>query len=467
MRPPADRLNLYIVTFNCARHQIPTDRFASHLFDALPNNPAGEDDYDDASGGGEGGGGQAPEILVLALQEIAPIAYAFLGGLFLNQYYDAFDQAVHLAVSKRWAGNSVSYVSMLQKNCGLTAIMVYVRSDVAGRTSCLQSAEVGLGVQQMGNKGAVGARLRYMVEDQGNDAVNLTFVSAHLAPMEYAFARRNEDWKGIVERLVFTREHGGAGNNNKEGGGEETIALLREPDALGCSDDQSGIFVPSTYLFLAGDLNYRTSDTMPQKDDRDRFPQPTADTNSRRHYSQLLKDDQLTREVQNNRTLHSLSEAPINFPPTYKYSEEARRAAAEDGEPKEWKWASSRWPSWCDRILYLDVPSWIKGIGHVEPQVYDALPLFPTSDHRAVALSVSVPLKAIPEPGVGQTEDVRLSAPFALDAEWERKRAAARTKEIIVGCMAYLGLTWEGNALLLASISAIGGWLVLRSILGG
>ncbi|KAL2013706.1 hypothetical protein VTN00DRAFT_1231 [Thermoascus crustaceus] len=463
MGPPTDRLNLYILTFNCARYQIQTDRFASHLFDALPNNPAR--DHDDASRGGRRHPYEVPEILVLSLQEIAPIAYAFLGGSFLNQYYDAFDQAVHLAVSKQWADNNVSYVNMLRKNSGLTAIMVFVRSDVAGRISCIQTAEVGLGVQQMGNKGAVGARLRYMVEDQSNDAVDLTFVSAHLAPMECAFERRNKDWKGIVERLVFTREKGGAGN--REGGGEESVALLRKPDSRSCSDGQSGIFMPTTYLFLAGDLNYRTSDTIPQKDDRNRFPQPTTDTNSRRHYSQLLKDDQLTRELQNNRTLHNLSEAPITFPPTYKYSDEARRAAAQDGEPKEWKWASSRWPSWCDRILYLDVPSWIKGIGHVEPHVYDALPLFPTSDHRAVALSVSVPLKAIPEPGVGQTEDVRLSAPFALDTDWECKRAAARTKEIIVGCIAYLGLTWEGNALLLASIGAVGGWLVLRSILGG
>lgn len=455
-----DNLNLYILSFNCARNLIESDRFASHFFDALPNS---SNSARDATRGRRPY--EVPDIIVLSLQEIAPIACAFLGGAFLTPYFDAFDRAIHLAVSKRWAHN-VSYVQMLRENCGMIGIMVYVRSDVTWRISHIETAQVGVGVQQMGNKGAVGARLHYMVEeDQGNnETLDLTFVAAHLAAVEYACERRNEDWRGIVERLVFARK----GAVDREGG-EETVALLRDPASGFSGSHYSGIFVPTSYLFLAGDLNYRTSDTLPLKDDYHRFPQPTTDTNSSRHYSQLLKQDQLTREIQNNRTLHGLLEAPVTFPPTYKYSAEARLAAQQDGEPKEWKWEKSRWPSWCDRILYLDVPPWMEGIGRVEPHVYDALPLFPTSDHRAVALSVSVPLKPISEPEeVGQTEDVRLSAPFTLDADWERKRAAARTKEIIVGCLAYLGLTREGNGLLLATgIGAIGGWLVLRSLLGG
>lgn len=451
-----DRLNLYILTFNCARNLVPTDRFASHLFDVLPQSNASPQQSV-----------APPELLVLSLQEIAPIAYAFLGGSLLVPYFDAFRSAVDLAAAKCWPDDDVKYVNVVTKNCGLTGIMVFVRSDQAEKISWIETAEVGVGLQEMGNKGAVGVRLGYLEGDSGDDTVDLTFVAAHLAPMEDAVERRNEDWRGIVERLVFSKE---GPNGGKEGVDEtdeqdEAAALLQDQRR-----SQSGIFVPTSHLFFAGDLNYRTSDLGPTIDDRARFPQLDADVDSPAHHSRLLKYDQLTREMQAQRTLHGLSEAPITFAPTYKYSLEARLAAAEGSqdELKEWKWAKNRWPSWCDRILYLDLPPWMQG-GRIQPRGYDVLPLFPTSDHRAVALSVSVPLKPISPPATANpSDDIRLSPPFAIDRDWHSKRAAARTKELLVGGLAYLGLTREGNGLLLATtLGVAGGWLVLRSIFEG
>ncbi|KAL9133054.1 MAG: hypothetical protein Q9175_005774, partial [Cornicularia normoerica] len=57
-------LKIYAVTFNCGRELIDPSVFSNHLFSALANPTA-------------------PDILVLCLQEIAPIAYSFLGGSFL------------------------------------------------------------------------------------------------------------------------------------------------------------------------------------------------------------------------------------------------------------------------------------------------------------------------------------------------------------------------------------------------
>lgn len=442
-----DFLNIYLLTFNCGRTPVDVDLFATHLFDALPAPTRNRDNPSSF---------EPPELIVLCLQEIAPIAYAFVGGSFLAPYFALFDKVVEQAVSKRW---DAEYTSLVRDNTGMTGLLVYARSDVADRVSRIDAAHVGVGLQQMGNKGAVGARLGYLTNEEDSPPMDLTFIAAHLAPMEFAVDQRNEDWRSIVERLVFSRR-GTASDRSFEGENEdERTALLRDSTEGSNRGGQEGMFVPTTYLFFGGDLNYRTSNTAPTKDDLVRFPRAGADPDSPAHYSQLLKDDQLAREMRLSRCLHGLSEARIDFPPTYKYS-------GLGANEEDWRWAQKRWPSWCDRILYLDTPSWMRGVPAIKPQAYDALPLFPTSDHRPVALAVSVPLKSIRIPDeVAEEADVRLTAPFPLDPDWEVKRSTAGVKEVVVGLVAYLGLTWEGNGVLLAStLGVLGTWLVLRSL---
>ncbi|KAH8702432.1 Endonuclease/exonuclease/phosphatase [Talaromyces proteolyticus] len=418
-------LHFYILTFNCARNLIHRERFAAHLFDVLPPSKA------------------APEVLVLNLQEIAPIAYGFLGGSFIDPYVDAFNDAVNAACKIRWPREEVKYVNHVTNNCGLTVLLVFVRSDVADRISWTDTAEVGVGVQEMGNKGAVGARLGYSYSS--DETVDFTFVAAHIAPMEDAYHRRNQDWRSIVERLVFTK--GSPGRGEIDDRDEDTARLLQEERNSG----QSSMYTPRSHLFFAGDLNYRTSDVPPAIKDYARFPQPDAAPEDAAHYSRLLTNDQLTRERRAKRTLYGLSEAAINFPPTYKYSYQAQLAALEDKEPTVWQWSKHRWPS-C-----------------VQVHGYNALPLFPTSDHRAVALAVTVPLKPIPRPPPSSfDDDVRVNPPFSIDPNWKSRRVSARVKEAVVGGLAYLVLTREGNGFLLAAaIGMFGGWFVLQSLVMG
>ena len=453
-------LGAYILTFNCARTFVDVDLFATHFFNSLPHT---------ANSSTSTQSSEPPELIVLCLEEIAPVAYAFLGGSYLEPYFHSFRHVVDKTVAKRWDADT-SYDILVRDNSGMTGLLVFARSDIVDRISWIDSARVGFGFQQMGNKGAVGARLGYSTDGQPGNTVDLTFIAAHLAPMEYAWEQRNKDWQTIVERLVFSREQNTKRRNVEAGGdSEESAALLQEPNDRDTND--RGLFIPTTYLFLAGDLNYRTSNTIPLKGDHIRFPRFNADPNSPQHYLQLLKEDQLTREMRNSRCFQGFSEAPITFPPTYKYTSAARRAAREaadngTSELQEWNWTSSRWPSWCDRILYLDTPSWMKGGKKVQPHKYDSLPLFPTSDHRAVALSVSIPLDTIQLPqDIDPATDVRLAAPFSVDPEWRSKRDTARTKEIVVGFLAYLVMTWEGNGVLFASVLGItGAWLVLGSV---
>lgn len=183
----------------------------------------------------------------------------------------------------------------------------------------------------------------------------------------------------------------------------------------------------------------------------------------------MLKEDQLSSELKAQRTCHGLKEAPIDFPPTYKYSDK-QRAIAEKDDGIMWDWAKHRWPSWCDRILYTELPVWMKAkdpSASVKIHRYTALPLMSTSDHRPVVLSLSIPATAIPPPdNIGTGNDIRLSPPFDIDPNWKYKRAAARKRELVVGTVAFLSLTSEGRIILLATlIGAFGGWWIINGLL--
>lgn len=444
-----DSLGVYVLTFNCARNLVDDDVFANHFFDALPAS---------------GAGSSAPDLIFLSLQEIAPIAYSFLGGSYLLPYFNAFRRAVQKAAAQKWNHH---YVDFLTDNTGMTGLMLFARDDTLSRIAWIDTAHVGVGVQEMGNKGAVGTRLGYVVEGHPSKTVDLTFVAAHLAPMEDCYEQRNKDWKSIVERLVFTHDSKIPVERSSE---DENTSLLDDAASAHAEGSRRDLFAPNAYLFLAGDLNYRTSNVGPSIEEIEHFPRRNVDLDHPLHYSHLLKNDQLVREMSYGRTFHSLSEAPINFPPTYKYSDAAREAVRRglDADNLEWKWSNHRWPSWCDRVLYLDQPSWVGEAGKVQPLAYDALPLFAQSDHRPVALVASVPLR--PSDASSNTENtrpgLRAVAPFSIDPSWKSKRDTARRKEIVVGAVAYLGLTREGNGLLLASLLGIlGACFILRSML--
>jgi len=446
-------LSTYALTFNCGRIPINPAIFSTHLFSALPPRSP------------------APDILLLCLQELSPIAYSFLGGSYLVPYLSPFRHAVTLAGA---ALDNASYVNIITRNVGMTAIMVFVLRDQTSQVRWLETAEVGVGVYEMGNKGAVGVRMGWSI---GDETLELCFVSAHLAPMEDALQRRNEDWKNVVRGLVFKPVSPTAVRKSTtqrlphESSSDDTETLLSPTEDAGEDSipPMTGIYSPTTHLIFAGDLNYRTSSTKPSENAYLTYPQPTKNISAPEHYSHLLSSDQLTPERLAGRTLHGLQEAPIDFPPTYKYSEKARASAPISDASEYWDWSKHRYPSWCDRILYLDMPPWMKRV-RIQVQGYKALPLMATSDHRPVACSFSIPAKPITEPAKEEEEeaglDVRLVPPFGIDPLWREKREAARTKEVVVGIASYLALTWEGRGIFIAVVfGAVGGWAVVGSLL--
>ncbi|KAI7153316.1 DNase I-like protein [Hortaea werneckii] len=464
-------LNVYLTTFNCGRKPVNIDYFSHFLFDGLSkSNPL------------------PPDLLVLSLQEIAPIAYGFLGGTLLTPYFARFTQAVADAARNTFSGQNVLYHEPIVRNAGMTAIMIFAREEVWHRIQGVESAGVGVGLWEMGNKGAVGVRLS--VGGSEEEETPFTFVAAHLAPMEPEWEQRNQDWKSICENLVFEPEYPPNDTKNPH---PETEPLLSKPSSSSSADQTSPatLFHPPTNLFFLGDLNYRASDTPPVPGNpANPWPQPaTNDPADPHHYTHLLQHDQLLREKAAGKTLHNLLEAPITFLPTYKYSSPAQKRASHsvqttsirkadgrtntvtqiqpaspssggegEGEPGKDLWAPHRTPSWCDRILYRPKhPS-----RPVEVREYVPLPVQPTSDHQPVVLACTVS-----RGGVIREQGEEVKVPFSIRDDWKDRRLAARKLEVLVGVMAYLGLTWEGRLVVLGSVVGIvGGWWVLGALVG-
>ena len=455
-----------VLTFNCGREPVKPTLFGKHISNALKNGPA-------------------HDILVVSIQEICPLAHAFLGGTSMSFYYQKLNEAVVAATGER------TYTNICTKNLGITAIIIYVRQDRKGYIGSVESTSTGVGWLEVGNKGAVGVKLSWLAGP--GRYIDLTFVAAHLAPHEPGVERRNQDWMHIVQRLVFERvwisnkrlealqrEESASGNLGPGRGlGEREPLLGNNMDSSLSGNKEasnlSTVYTPMAYIFIAGDLNYRTAATGPRPEDYAKYPKFPDSSDS---IKQLFSNDQLTAELKAGRTLHGFKESKIHFPPTYKYSsakQQELEAKEDDGtfeeylsDPKvEMGYAQHRWPSWCDRILYLSP--------FVEPHAreakltinfYKSLPLMSTSDHQPVIASFLIPpdrTVSATDERIASLDDYRIHAPFPVDPLWHEKFVAARRMEFAVGVAAFLGLTWRGNSILLAVILGVVGAVVVSN----
>lgn len=448
-------LDLYLLTFNCARNLVDPAALAPSLFSALaPSTPI-------------------PDVLAISLQEVSPIAYAFLGGSFLDPYFKRVHETVHRAVELRSNGTTDSGVQLKHvttRSLGLTALMIFARPEVVDRMIWMQYASAGVGLWDMGNKGAVAVRLGIACPtEEEEETLSLTFTSAHLAPFETNFEARNRDWEALVRNLAFENDEGSGSHVSLSQPGEAEAEPLLASCALSegtqsqAPPEGTGLFAhTNAALFIAGDLNYRTSDSPPTKVAHHPLaepnppytgPPPPDTISSTQQYERLLADDQLTRELEAGRTLHNMSELPITFPPTYKITHSSSAAP----ESEDWSWAAHRYPSWCDRILFYSSDA--SGKDKVlEPLRYDALPIQRTSDHRPVALSVRIYDKNMGEARVSPEKE----APFPINPDWRQRRDSARRFEVLVGVASYLVLTGKGRAMMLGALGvALGTWWLL------
>lgn len=456
-------MDVFILTFNAAKRQINIPVFARHLCNAFGQNAT-----------------SLPEMVVISLQEMAPLAQAFIGSYVLHPYFQRYESAVNIAASKFAAEEERQdrpkdrpYTLVTARNVGMTGIMLFARDPSAVEN--LQVAEVGFGAGDMANKGAAGLRMLYKRQNEEDGSVlastELTFVSAHLAAMEWNLNKRNKNWESIVSGLVFEdpkkiaerpllqpTSHGSDDDEDAQG-------LLSQESTQKALHDIS-IYKPGSHLFVSGDLNYRLSKTSPASGST--FPE--TDPESPNYYTRFLSHDQLTAEKSAGRTLQGLSEAPINFPPTYKLvlspksepQTELGRIGDEedDADQVEWSWALHRWPGWCDRVLFFDIPWWVQNTvrdAKMKIRTYDALPAVRSSDHRAVFLRLDVPMLdpdvLQPTESACETElsgerqqpvDPRVKLPFPVDFQTWEHRAMVRKWESTIGWSMLISQSKQG-----------------------
>ncbi|KAI0458025.1 DNase I-like protein [Xylaria acuta] len=468
-------LDVFILTFNAAKEQIDPCVFASHLRNAFAQGATG-----------------LPELIVICLQEMAPLAQSFIGSYMIEPFFQSYASAVDIAASSHVAQKPVQsreanqdayqdepqdspYALVTTRHVGMTGIMLFALNPSALQD--LRSTEVSFGAGDMANKGAVGLRMLFSKQDAAGRKrqTELTFVGTHLAPHEWNLEKRNKNWETIVSGLLFEdpRELRGiksahltpgasASDSDDEGGS----LLSHGPNERAVHDIT--IYKPGSHLFVAGDLNYRISKTSPT----DKSDFPDLDRNSPNYFRRFLALDQLTLEKAAGRTLHGLRESSIPFPPTYKLKiadtkatqneiQTQRNAGSTVHDVVRWEWASHRWPGWCDRVLYLGIPRWVPPSSatteiRMDTIAYDALPAVRTSDHRAVFLRLMVPVL---EPSMlappqdlrtMDSNDPRIKLPYPVDFDSWAKRARFKKWESIIGWSMLISQSKKGTAFFLA-----------------
>lgn len=376
----SNKRNLLLFTFNCAKNHQPANVIKNALTEALTNTAS-------------------PELVAVGLEEVSPIMEGCFDDsqAFINPIKSGIEQSL---------GNNYQLVG--KRVIGAVAILVY--HDVT-RVKIIDSrtAAVRCGLYLSGLKGGVGVRLIVRdVDGTSEDDEEFTFVNAHLAANEGQKQKklRNANFHTIATSLNF--------------------------------NDGYGFYKPGSHLFFMGDLNYRaTQEVVGNEDESQQNGEESEGLLNALEGSENdnTKRDELLFEIGNKRVLFGFKEAPIKFPPTYKY---------QVGNPQN-LYKANRTPSWCDRILYLGY----KELGSEIILKYESLPSVLTSDHKPVYLGIAVPRYQSPV-SIQLTphrETDNLSLEFNKNAAmWD---TVGSKVDLIIGWALYLVGSTRGRLILL------------------
>uniref|UniRef100_A0A0E0M4U7 Inositol polyphosphate-related phosphatase domain-containing protein n=1 Tax=Oryza punctata TaxID=4537 RepID=A0A0E0M4U7_ORYPU len=201
-----------------------------------------------------------------------------------------------------------NYVRIVSKQMVGIYVSIWVSRKLRQHVNNLEVASVGVGLLgYMGNKGSISISMSLF-------QTRMCFVCSHLASGHKRGdqQKRNSDVDEILQRTRFS-----------------SLFAAGQPQKIPSHDQ----------IFWFGDLNYRID--MPDAEIRDLV--------AMKRWDDLLKSDQLTKELTSGNTFAGWKEGLINFPPTYKYETNSSRYVGE--KPNEV--GNKRSPAWCDRILWL------------------------------------------------------------------------------------------------------------------
>ncbi|XP_069842798.1 phosphatidylinositol 3,4,5-trisphosphate 5-phosphatase 2A-like [Dendropsophus ebraccatus] len=222
-------------------------------------------------------------------------------------------------------------------------LVLLVKEEYEYLISHVQTSTVRTGISNtLGIRGAVGVSFNF-------NRVSLGFVTCHLVSGVDKVQKRNQSFAEILGGLKL---------------GDETLRSFQLPLRL-------------TYLFWAGDLNYKLD--MP-------FQDVLQCIYSGQH-QRLLPVDQLNQEREKKKILLGFKEHPITFPPTCRYE---RGSRAYDLQKAKTTGTRIFAPSWSDRILWTSYPG-----TEVKCSSYGCTNDIVTSDHSPVFSTFEVGLNAL------------------------------------------------------------------------
>ncbi|KAI9889689.1 MAG: hypothetical protein M1814_005090 [Vezdaea aestivalis] len=342
-----DEVNALVVTWNAGAskpHDLRYDERDANFFRELfKNRPA-------------------PEILVFGFQELVDLERKSTAARSLfhsSKKKDTSEQEHMRHQYREWRSHLERIINeimpgddtyFLYHNASLIGLFtcVFIKSAAKKRVKKLDASEVKRGMGGLtGNKGAI--IIRFLFDDS-----SICFLNCHLAAGQDQSKQRNIDLAAILESSDLAPERNPINQvNNFVGGGDGSMVLDHE------------------ICILNGDLNYRISSMT-----RDGAIKAAKALDLPR----LLERDQLLQGYKSDPEfrLRAFNEAPICFPPTYKY---------DVGTDTYDTSSKARVPSWCDRILY-------RGLGRVKQLDYCRHEVH-ASDHRPVSAAFKFWVKTV------------------------------------------------------------------------
>ncbi|GAA5931353.1 uncharacterized protein JCM15063_001443 [Sporobolomyces koalae] len=294
-----------------------------------------------------------PDLVSFNFQELIDLSDLTLAArtfLFATKHHDVTLRYKHWSALlsetvRQYFGADYELV-IEEKLVGLYTVL-FARKNIACRIRDVESRGIKTGFSaHYGNKGSVLLRLTI-------DETSICLINSHLAAGTSAPGRRERDLIEIFDSgPKFTRPS--SGRKAYIGGGDGTHI----------SDSEIVIF--------SGDLNFRIE--LP------RAQVLSMLANSPTAIQDLQVYDELTQLKRTNPSfrLRNMREAPICFPPTYKYDHSSTNY---DTSVKQ------RTPSWCDRILWRsqrEASVHCVAYGRYEADV---------SDHRPVSAAFDIMVK--------------------------------------------------------------------------
>lgn len=231
------------------------------------------------------------------------------------------------SISECLNASGTTYTLVSLKHLVGLLLCVYVKDSLINHVKDVRASSAGVGLMgMMGNKG--GVAIRFNLYDSA-----VCFVCSHLAAHRENVTGRNNDFKNIMERVVFASELSKDGEENDGGG--VGVVMPKSGAAQFAATDVN--IADHEIIFWLGDLNYRIDDEYTTEEVFAKLESNDLES--------LRQKDQLNLERAKGNVFQGFDEGILTFPPTYKY-----QPGTDVYETRAEK--KLRAPAWCDRVLW-------------------------------------------------------------------------------------------------------------------